>query len=124
VTQALVPHLYAAIRAGDLSPTGGLLSGDTVNLDATGEVRNGGTITAQNSLTAIAGRDLNEVSTTQSSAGKNVNLSAAQLVGAGNVAATAGNCPVLALIQEAAWMHWRSMRSPTRPRLPTILCRG
>jgi filamentous hemagglutinin len=55
-----------------------LLSGDTVILDATGEVRNGGTITAQNSLTAIAGRDLNVVSTTQSSAGNAGNYSFAQ----------------------------------------------
>jgi filamentous hemagglutinin len=172
VTQALVPHLYAAIRAGDLSPTGGLLSGDTVNLEATGEVRNGGTIlgrkvvqitantinningqigandialhaaqdinnvggtiTAQNSLTAIAGRDINVVSTTQSSAGNagnysfaqsgvdrlaglyvkgpgvllasagnNVNLTAAQLVGAGNVTVTAGNSINLQTVQSS-----------------------
>jgi filamentous hemagglutinin family protein len=108
-TQALVPHVYAAVRAGDLNAQGGLLSGNTVAINSTGEVRNGGTIlgrtvleinantinnlggqiaandvkltasqdinvvggsvTGQNSLTALAGNDINVVSTTGSTAG-------------------------------------------------------
>lgn len=44
-TQVLVPHVYAAIKAGDLTPTGALLSGDSVDITAnTGDVTNAGTI--------------------------------------------------------------------------------
>ncbi|MDZ4297609.1 MAG: hemagglutinin repeat-containing protein, partial [Moraxellaceae bacterium] len=121
VTKALVPRVYAKLQAGDISNTGallagnsvqlkltspstssgqsgnnagtlfnsgtigsrtllalntnnlhnlgGIISGHDVNLTATQDINNlGGTITAQNSLTLNAGRDINVVSTTQSSA--------------------------------------------------------
>jgi filamentous hemagglutinin len=44
VTKALVPHVYAAIRDGDLLPSGALLSGDSVNLNASADLTNSGTI--------------------------------------------------------------------------------
>ncbi|MGC4394663.1 hemagglutinin repeat-containing protein [Hydrogenophaga sp. T2] len=46
---ALVPRVYLRPRAGDLSPEGALLAGQTVQLDLSGELVNGGT---------VAGRDL------------------------------------------------------------------
>ncbi|MBA3034013.1 MAG: hemagglutinin repeat-containing protein, partial [Gammaproteobacteria bacterium] len=104
-TQALVPQLYVRVREGDISAAAGLLAGNSVNLDLTGDLSNsgtiagrtllsltaenvknlggrisgndvavaartdldniGGTIDAANSLTALAGRDLNLVSTTR-----------------------------------------------------------
>lgn len=106
--RALVPQVYAMVREGDLSTTGALLSGDTVNINTTGEVNNsasilgrrlvqitaqsvnnlaglvqgdavnlqatqdinniGGTVAAQSSLIANAGRDVNVQSTTRQTA--------------------------------------------------------
>jgi filamentous hemagglutinin len=105
-TQALVPQVYARMKAGDLDGTGTLLAGQVTNLNLSGDISNtgtvagrtivnltaenvnnlggrisgnavaitarndlnniGGTIDAANSLTAIAGRDLNIASTTSS----------------------------------------------------------
>gem|GEM_PF-2128959 len=105
-TQALVPQVYARMKAGDLDGTGTLLAGQVINLNLSGDISNtgtvagrtivnltaenvnnlggrisandtsvtartdlnniGGTIDGVNSLTAIAGRDLNIVSTTSS----------------------------------------------------------
>lgn len=105
-TQALVPQVYARMKAGDLDGTGTLLAGQVTNLNLSGDISNtgtvagraivnltaenvnnlggrisandtsvtarndlnniGGTIDAANSLTVIAGRDLNIVSTTSS----------------------------------------------------------
>lgn len=48
-TTALVPRVYLRPRAGDLSPEGALLAGQTVQLDLSGGFVNGGT---------VAGRDL------------------------------------------------------------------
>ena len=44
VTQALVPHVYAAVRAGDLAPSGALLSGNSVDIHTSGDLTNNGTI--------------------------------------------------------------------------------
>jgi filamentous hemagglutinin family protein len=143
-TQALVPHVYAAVRAGDLNATGGLLSGNTVAINSTGgtgEVRNGGTIlgrtvleinantinnlggqiaandvkltasqdinvvggsvTGQNSLTALAGNGINVVSTTGSTEGGSGNytysrtgldrMAGLYVAGPGTLLASAGN---------------------------------
>jgi filamentous hemagglutinin len=141
VTQALVPHVYAAVRDGDLKPSGALLTGDSVNIQTTADLTNsgtilgrktvqidanninnllgqiggsdvslkaaqdinnvGGTITADNSLVAIAGRDINVTSTTQSSSGSGGNYSFSQsgvdrvavlqVKGSGVLLASAGN---------------------------------
>jgi hypothetical protein len=143
-TVALVPHVYAAVRAGDLNAQGGLLSGNTVSINSTGgtgEVRNGGTIlgrtvleinantinnlggqiaandvklaanqdinvvggsvTGQNSLSALAGNDINVVSTTASTAGGSGNytysrtgldrMAGLYVAGPGTLLASAGN---------------------------------
>jgi filamentous hemagglutinin family protein len=42
-TVALVPHIYLAPRSGDLSPSGGLISGASVNIN-TADLNNSGTI--------------------------------------------------------------------------------
>ena len=44
VTQALVPHIYAAVREGDLAPSGALLGGDTVAASTRGDLTNSGSI--------------------------------------------------------------------------------
>jgi hypothetical protein len=41
-TQVLVPHVYAAFKAGDLSPKGDLLSGDSVAIQTTEDFTNTG----------------------------------------------------------------------------------
>ncbi|QDL55360.1 filamentous hemagglutinin N-terminal domain-containing protein [Rhodoferax aquaticus] len=43
-TQVLVPHVYAAVKAGDLTPKGALLSGDSVAIQTAGDITNAGTI--------------------------------------------------------------------------------
>lgn len=148
-TVALVPHVYAAVRAGDLNATGGLLSGNTVAINSTGEVRNGGTIlgrtlleinantinnlggqiaandvklsarqdpstgsggsinitggsvTGQNSLIAVADKDINVTSTTGSTSGTSGNytysrtgldrMAGLYVAGPGTLLASAGN---------------------------------
>jgi filamentous hemagglutinin family protein len=148
-TQVLVPHLYAAVRPGDLNATGGLLSGNTVAINSSGEVRNGGTIlgrtlleinantinnlggqiaandvklsarqdpstgsggslnitggsvTAQNSLIAVADKDINVTSTTGSTSGTSGNytysrtgldrMAGLYVAGPGTLLASAGN---------------------------------
>lgn len=117
ITQALVPHVYLALRDGDLVASGALLSGKSVNL-ATSQLHNsgtiqgrelvqidadtinnlagqikakdvvlrasqdinnvGGTVMAQDALSVSAGRDLNVVSTTQSTSGSAGNYSFSQ----------------------------------------------
>lgn len=42
--KALVPQVYAAVRSGDLAPTGALMGGDTVQLASAGSMTNNGTI--------------------------------------------------------------------------------
>ena len=42
--KALVPQVYVRIREGDLAPTGGLLAGENVAIDLTGDLHNQGTI--------------------------------------------------------------------------------
>lgn len=43
-TKALVPQVYVRPRTGDLDPTQGLLAGNAVNIDSTGDITNSGTI--------------------------------------------------------------------------------
>jgi filamentous hemagglutinin len=43
-TKALVPQIYAMVRAGDLLPTGALLGGNSVDIQSSGKVSNSGTI--------------------------------------------------------------------------------
>ncbi|CAM8655755.1 Filamentous haemagglutinin, 20-residue x2 repeat [Comamonadaceae bacterium] len=54
-TQVLVPHVYAAVKAGDLTPTGGLLSGDSVSIQTTGDITNAGTILGRKVVQIEAG---------------------------------------------------------------------
>jgi filamentous hemagglutinin len=54
-TQVLVPHVYAAVKAGDLSPKGGLLSGDSVAIQTTGDITNAGTILGRKVVQIEAG---------------------------------------------------------------------
>ncbi len=74
-TQALVPHLYAAVRAGDLAPSGALLGGNTVSITTTGDVNNSGTILGRK-LVQISANSINNV--VGSIAGQSVSLSASQ----------------------------------------------
>jgi filamentous hemagglutinin family protein len=54
-TQVLVPHVYAAVKAGDLSPKGGLLGGDSVAIQTTGDITNAGTILGRKVVQIEAG---------------------------------------------------------------------
>jgi filamentous hemagglutinin len=57
-TQAIVPHVYAAIRPGDLAPSGALLGGNSVAINAGGDVNNSGTI-AGRMLVQISANNVN-----------------------------------------------------------------
>lgn len=74
-TQALVPHVYAAIRDGDLASSGALLAGNSVSINTAGDVNNSGTI-AGRKLVQISGNNVNN--TVGSISGQNVTLSAVQ----------------------------------------------
>jgi filamentous hemagglutinin len=54
-TQVLVPHVYVAVKAGDLSPKGGLLSDDSVAIQTTGDITNAGTILGRKVVQIEAG---------------------------------------------------------------------
>ncbi|WP_394792401.1 hemagglutinin repeat-containing protein [Rhodoferax sp.] len=56
----LVPQLYAVVRDGDLSNTGALLSGSSVNLNLTGDLTNTGTI-AGRSVVALTTDNINNL---------------------------------------------------------------
>ncbi|MDD2933275.1 MAG: hemagglutinin repeat-containing protein [Methylotenera sp.] len=49
-TQALVPQVYARLQLGDLSPTGSLIAGQTLNLNVSGNVINGGDLAGRDAL--------------------------------------------------------------------------
>ncbi|MDO9281891.1 MAG: hemagglutinin repeat-containing protein [Methylotenera sp.] len=46
-TQALVPQVYVRLQPGDLSPTGSLIAGQTLNLNVTGDAMNSGTLSGR-----------------------------------------------------------------------------
>ncbi|MBU0587057.1 MAG: hemagglutinin repeat-containing protein [Gammaproteobacteria bacterium] len=75
ITQALVPHIYLAIKDGDLAPSGALLGGSTVALSSTGDVANSGTILGRQLVSIDANNINNLIGRIQA---QNVVLNAAQ----------------------------------------------
>jgi filamentous hemagglutinin len=59
-TRALVPQLYARVQQGDLQSGGALIVGGNVQLDLTGDLRNGGTI-AGREVVAITSENIHNV---------------------------------------------------------------
>lgn len=55
VTQALVPRVYVRLQVEDLSPTVGLIAGNTVKITLSGDATNSGTIAGRTLLTLDAG---------------------------------------------------------------------
>ncbi|MBU0751965.1 MAG: S-layer family protein [Gammaproteobacteria bacterium] len=53
-TRALVPQVYVRLQDGDLAPTGALLAGDSLDLNLTGDLANGGTLLGRNVLSLAA----------------------------------------------------------------------
>jgi filamentous hemagglutinin len=51
-TQALVPQVYARMKAGDLDGAGTLLAGQVTNLNLSGDISNTGTVQAAPSSTS------------------------------------------------------------------------
>lgn len=47
VTQALVPQVYVRLQAGDLNPTTGIMAGNSVTMNLSGDVTNQGTIASR-----------------------------------------------------------------------------
>ena len=60
LNQVLVPRLYAAVRPGDLSPSGALLGGESVHLQASDNLRNSGTIQGR-SVVQFTAKDIDNV---------------------------------------------------------------
>lgn len=54
VTQALVPRVYVRLQPDDLSPTIGLMAGNTVKINLSGDATNSGTIAGRQLLTLDA----------------------------------------------------------------------
>uniref|UniRef100_UPI0010F75140 S-layer family protein n=1 Tax=Hydrogenophaga sp. 2FB TaxID=2502187 RepID=UPI0010F75140 len=57
-TQALVPRVYLAPRAGDLAPSGALIAGSEVRIHMSGDVLNSGTIAGRQVVQVQSGRDI------------------------------------------------------------------
>ena len=74
-TQALVPRVYAAIRDGDLAPSGALLAGNTVSINTSGDVNNSGTIAGRKLVQIGANNITNQIG---SISGGTVRLTAVQ----------------------------------------------
>lgn len=60
VQSVLVPKVYVMAKAGDLSATGTLISGDTVSVKTDGDVHNSGTIAGRRAV-LIAANDINNM---------------------------------------------------------------
>ena len=56
----LVPQVYARLQQGDINPTGAILSADSMNLNVTGSVSNGGTIAGRTAV-AITADNINNL---------------------------------------------------------------
>jgi Possible hemagglutinin (DUF637)/Hemagglutinin repeat len=94
VTQALVPHVYAALRAGGLAANDALLSGSSVDIHTTGDLSNSGTIlgrklvqinanTLDNQDGHIDGKVQGQTGALNLCAGRDVTLNGAKVVNAG-----------------------------------------
>lgn len=60
VTQALVPQVYVRLQAGDLQPTTGMITGNTVTMNLSGDVTNQGTIAGREFL-ALNAENINNL---------------------------------------------------------------
>ncbi|TRZ65475.1 MAG: hypothetical protein D4R98_07980 [Comamonadaceae bacterium] len=95
-TQVLVPHVYAAIKAGDVTPTGALLSGDSVDITANaGDVTNAGTILGRKVVKIDAGNINNLAGLIQAqdiglSAKQDINNTAGTVLASNSLVASAG----------------------------------
>jgi hypothetical protein len=57
-TKALVPQVYARVKAGDLDGTGTLLAGQVTNLNLSGDMTNTGTVAGRTASHKAGGIDL------------------------------------------------------------------
>ncbi|MDT7517094.1 hemagglutinin repeat-containing protein [Rhodoferax mekongensis] len=94
-TQVLVPHVYAAVKAGDLSPKGALLSGDSVAIQTTGDITNAGTILGRKVVQLDAGNIHNLAGLIQAQdvalqASQDINNTGGTVVGGNSLVAVAG----------------------------------
>ena len=93
--KVLVPQLYAVVRDGDLSNTGALLSGGSVNLNLTGDLTNSGTI-AGRSVVSLTADNINNLggrisgSDVAVQAATDLNNIGGQIGASNNLLATAG----------------------------------
>lgn len=95
-TQALVPQVYARLQAGDLSPTGSLIAGQTLNLNVSGNVINGGDLAGRDALNLTADNIHNlagriRANTTQLDASNDINNLGGSIEGGDTLSLNAGN---------------------------------
>ncbi|PKO42237.1 MAG: hypothetical protein CVU29_12005, partial [Betaproteobacteria bacterium HGW-Betaproteobacteria-22] len=83
--QALVPQVYARLQAHDLSPNGSLMAGQTLNLNVSGNIINGGDLAGREALNLnaeninnLAGRI--RANTTQLTATQDINNLGGQII--------------------------------------------
>lgn len=96
VTQALVPQVYVRLQAGDLQPTTGMMTGNTVTMNLSGDVANQGTIAGREFL-ALNAENINNLGgqivadTTLLNANNDINNVGGQVIAKDAMLLEAGN---------------------------------
>jgi len=94
--QALVPQVYARLQAGDLSPSGSLIAGQTLNLNVSGNIINGGDLAGREALNLNAENIHNingriRANNTQLNASNDINNLGGSIEGGDTLTLNAGN---------------------------------
>jgi filamentous hemagglutinin len=95
-TKALVPQVYARLQANDLSPTGSLIAGQTLHLNVSGNVINGGDLAGRDAISLNANNIHNingrmRANNTQITATNDINNLGGSIEGRDTLSLHAGN---------------------------------
>jgi len=95
-TQALVPQVYVKLQAGDLNPTTGIMAGNSVTMQLSGDLVNQGTIAGRNFISLDAQNIQNlggqiQADTTLLKASNDINIIGGQVIAKDAMLLEAGN---------------------------------
>ncbi|WP_051901482.1 hemagglutinin repeat-containing protein [Methylotenera sp. L2L1] len=95
-TRALVPQVYVKLQAGDLSPTTGIMAGNSVTMQLSGDLVNQGTIAGRNFISLDAQNIQNlggqiQADTTLLKANNDINIIGGQVIAKDAMLLEAGN---------------------------------
>jgi len=96
ITQALVPQVYVKLQAGDLNPTTGIMAGNSVTMQLSGDLVNQGTIAGRNFISLDAQNIQNlggqiQADTTLLKASNDINIIGGQVIAKDAMLLEAGN---------------------------------